>query len=146
EMVARRARIVRESESPGSDKDPKAEQEVDPFLPFREGRECCDRNQRDQRAHDPGVPAGCAAGEAVEPRRREQPCAEDQVDHVDERPIAPFLHDGHLLYEGRPPVSQTPFLISGESGIFFQAGACAMRKGPRLLTAARELVWPPRIY
>src|SRR5262245_66546483 len=109
-MVARRARIVRESKRPWSGKDPKAEQEIDPLLPFREGRECCDRNQRDQRAHDPGVPAGCAAGEAVEPRRREQPGAEDQVDHVDERLTSPFLHDGDLRKEGRPPRFSDPAL------------------------------------
>src|SRR5262249_45023102 len=108
------------------------------------GRECCDRNQRDQRTHDPGVPAGGAAGEAVEPRRREQPCAEDQVDHVDERLIPPFLHDGDLLYEGRPR-SQTPSLISGESGTLFQASVCAMRKRAALLTAVRELIRPQAI-
>src|SRR5215472_14397050 len=43
------------------------------------------------------------------------------------------------------PRSQTPSLISGESGTLFQASVCAMRKRAALLTAVRELIRPQAI-
>src|SRR5262249_29580520 len=58
-----------------------------------------------------------------------------------------FLHFCMMVtsFTKADPRSQTPSLISGESGTLFQASVCAMRKRAALLTAVRELIRPQAI-